>query len=228
MQTIIQTPTPNLQKSLDFYKRLNFTILSDENPTLVSDGKVIIEINPDRKARAALKLYNSDWSEIIDGLKEYSKVVTVENGYLLSDASGLWIYLLNGEIPEYDLSNVSPSTLGNSMGMSLEVIDVERSLAIYSILGFKITMGGTEQGWMVIAHSSGAAVSLMLPNACPHLFHNPSLTYFNGKNNLNIIEKIRQSGVEITEEITVFNKKNIVDNIILRDAGGLGFFVFSD
>jgi hypothetical protein len=68
----------------------------------------------------------------------------------------------------------------------------------------------------------------MAPNACPHLFFNPSLTYFNGKNNLQIIENIRKSGVDITEEITVFNKEGIVDNVILRDNGGLGFFIFSD
>lgn len=228
MQTIIQTPTPNLQESLNFYKKLNFTVLSENNPTLVTDGKVVIEINVDRKARAAIKFYQSDWSDKLEQIKKHTKVIAIENGHLFAAPSGVWIYLLENEPPKVDLSAVKTSTLGNSMGVSLEVIDIDRSLAIFDILGFKITMGGIEQGWMVIAHQSGAAISLMLPNACPHLFFNPSLTYFNGKDNINIIENIRQANVEITEEITVFNKEGIVDNVILRDPGGLGFFIFSD
>jgi len=72
------------------------------------------------------------------------------------------------------------------------------------------------------------AVSFMQPNSCPHLFFNPSMTYFNGKNNLPIIAKIREAGILITEEITHFNQEGIVDNIIIRDPGGYGFFIFSD
>jgi len=72
------------------------------------------------------------------------------------------------------------------------------------------------------------AVSFMQPNSCPHLFFNPSMTYFNGKNNLPIIAKIREAGIPITEEITHFNQEGIVDNIIIRDPGGYGFFIFSD
>ncbi len=54
------------------------------------------------------------------------------------------------------------------------------------------------------------------------------MTFFNGKDNLNLIAKIREAGIPITEEITHFNKENIVDNIIIRDPGGYGFFIFSD
>jgi hypothetical protein len=68
----------------------------------------------------------------------------------------------------------------------------------------------------------------MKPLTCLHLFFNPSLTYFNGGNNLAVIENIRKLGIPITEEITHFNKDGIVDNIIIRDPGGFGFFVFND
>ena len=63
---------------------------------------------------------------------------------------------------------------------------------------------------------------------CPHLFFNPSLTFFNGENNLKIIDQINNLNIAVTEEITVFNEDNIVDNIIIRDPGGLGYFLFSD
>ncbi|MFK8104239.1 MAG: hypothetical protein AB8G15_17055 [Saprospiraceae bacterium] len=64
--------------------------------------------------------------------------------------------------------------------------------------------------------------------ACPHLFFNPSLSYFNGKENLAIITELRARKIPLTEEITFFNPEGIVDNVIVRDPGGLGFFVFSD
>jgi len=68
----------------------------------------------------------------------------------------------------------------------------------------------------------------MQPYSCPHLFFNPSMTFFNGKENLQIIERIRNLDIPITEEIREFNKEGIADNIIIRDPGGYGFFIFSD
>jgi hypothetical protein len=69
----------------------------------------------------------------------------------------------------------------------------------------------------------------MKPFSCPHLFFNPSLTFFNGKeNNPKVIQKIRDLNIPITQEITAFNEEGLVDNIIIRDPGGLGFFVFND
>ena len=58
--------------------------------------------------------------------------------------------------------------------------------------------------------------------------YNPSLTYFNGGKNLPVIAAIREAGIPITEEITHFNEDGIVDNVILRDPGGYGFYIFND
>ena len=45
---------------------------------------------------------------------------------------------------------------------------------------------------------------------------------------MKIIEGIRKAGIDIEEDITAFNEKGIVDNIIIREPGGIGFFIFSD
>ena len=228
MKAIIQTPTPNLKDSIEFYQKLNFKMISDE-PFFMSDGKAVIQINKENTARAGVKLYQSDWTKEVEQLKELTKVIEIENGYLFSDTSGVWFYLLKEEtLPNFDISSVEASTLGNYMGVSIETIDIEKSIQIFDVLGFKPAMGSLEQGWIVLMHSDGFGLSFMKPLSCPHLFFNPSLTYFNGKNNLGIIEEIRKANVPIAEEITVFNKEGIVDNVILRDNGGLGFFVFSD
>lgn len=227
MQSIIITPTNGLQKSLDFYQQLNFTTIEHDSMNLVTDGKVIIEINEKQTIRAGVKMYRESWNEVLEVLK--TKVILIENGYLTTDGNGVYIYLIEGKLDvDVDVEQVKPSTLGNSMGVSIEAFDIEKTTEIWTILGFSPIMGSIEQGWVVYGNEDGLGVSFMNPNTCPHLFFNPSLTYFNGENNKNVIENIRAANIPIAEEITVFNKKGIVDNVILRDNGGLGFFIFSD
>ncbi|MCB9222581.1 MAG: hypothetical protein R2780_13165 [Crocinitomicaceae bacterium] len=226
---VIHTPTPSLKNSLSFYKKLEYKVISEANPTLITDGKNLLEINADRKARAGLKMYRKSWTEEVEKLKPLTTVYEVENGYLLNDLNGCWIYLINDEFKlDYPLADSATAVTGNFMGLSLESANMARSLEIWTILGFSTIMGSAESGFIIIQNAEGFSLSMMKPLLCPHLFFNPSMTFFNGKNNLNIIKKIRKLGIPITEEITVFNKEGIVDNIIIRDPGGYGFFIFSD
>lgn len=228
MQTIIHTPTPKVEDSLAFYTKLNFSVLSPSTPTLVSDGSVVIEINPTRSARAGIKLCKPSWKREVQAVEQHTRVLVTENGYLLGDA-GVWIYLVETEPHVYaEMPVASSSLLGNYAGISIESIDLQKSSDIWKLLGFTITSGAATQGWVSCTNAEGATVNIMAAFACPHLFFNPSLTYFNGKNNLAIIEGVHKAGIPIAEEITHFNKEGIVDNIIVRDPGGYGFFVFSD
>jgi len=230
MKAIIQTPTRNLKESLEFYEQLNFKVISKANPTVVTDGKAIIEINPDRHARAGLKLFRADWSDLVKTLPVTVPVVTLDNGYLISDVSGMWIYLLNGDfLPKSSIvKDISSSTLGNYAGLSIETVGFNQSIELFSKLGFKSTGGGFEQGWQSLKNEEDIVISIMKPMVCPHLFFNPSLTYFNGENNMGIINTVRQLNIPIVEEITYFNENGDVDNIIIKDPGGLGVFLFSD
>lgn len=227
MHALIQTPTPYLDASIDFYSKLGFKQIS-ENPTIFSDGKANFEINPNRYARAGLRFFKASWSIEISKLKAIAEIHPTKDGHLLADPSGVWIYLVDGK-PGFDLKEeeLSFSTLGNYMGISLESTDAKKSFEIYQILGFQLAFGSIDSGFFALS-ANGFSISIMKPNSCPHLFFNPSLTYFNGKNNMNIIAKIRSLEIPITEEITYFNKEGIVDNIIIRDPGGLGFFIFND
>lgn len=229
MITIIQTPTPNLSMSKDFYTKLGFSIISKERPILFSDGKCIIEINPDRFSRAGVKLYNKSWKKTVDKLDKITAVQKIDDGYLLSDPSATWIYLIeSGNQQNFELVSISPSILGNNAGLSLESTDIDLSINIWKLVGFTNQEGSLDQGWITLKNIDGMVVSLMKPNTCPHLFFNPSLTFFNGKKNLDIIEKVKYLNIAMTEEITHFNSEGKVDNIIIRDPGGFGFFLFSD
>lgn len=225
MRTLIQTPTNNLSNSIEFYSKLKFNIISDKDPVLVSDGKAFIQINPDRYARAGIKLFRPDWEETVKKLSELANVVKTGDGYLLTDTSGMWIYLIETEDQfELQVSDSSNSALGNYMGIGLETPEVEKSKEIWTILGFE----RNDPKWPSYTNEDQLTITFYEPNSCPHLFFNPSLTYFNGAENLKVIEYIRKQNIPIAEEITYFNPNNEVDNIIIRDPGGFGFFIFND
>ena len=229
MNSIIQSPSGDLSISLDFYLKLNFKKIEHEGRTFVTDGKALLEINTHKFARAGMKMYRENWTAVVDKLAQITKVRKTENGYLLSDPSNVWIYLIEGQQGlTFAEAKTSYSTLGNYAGISIETMDMEASIRLWGILGFSHINGSTEQGWVEYKNDEGLSLSFMNPDSCPHLFFNPSLTYFNGGNNLPVIAKIKEAGIPIMQEITHFNKEGIVDNVILRDPGGFGFFIFND
>lgn len=229
MQSLIHTPTNKLENSHAFYKKLGFKTVPDKEKEIVTDGKVVIEINSDRFARAGVKLYKSKWTKEVTGLKKLTAVHQTKNGYVLGDPNGVWIYLIEGVLKlKFKPAKESFSVLGNYAGLSLESLDIKKSVEVWKTLGFKDS-GSPDQGWVACTNTDNLVVNIMNPMMCPHLFFNPSLTYFNGKeNNPKVIKKIRALKIPITEEITHFNEKGQVDNVIIRDPGGYGFFIFND
>jgi hypothetical protein len=225
---IVETPTPNQEDSIAFYKKLNFEILKEGESSVVTDGSVVILINNDHHTRAGVKLYVENKEALIKELEsEYKFYGPSKNTF--SEPSGMRITLIDlSKEPLYKSYKKEASLLGNFAGVCLETPDMEKSFNTWKTLGFELSMGGVEQGWVALSNTSGDSISLMKPMVCPHLFFNPSLTYFNGTQNLSIIEGIRKTGIAITEEVSHFNPEGIVDNIIVRDPGGLGFFIFSD
>jgi len=226
---IIQTCTGNLSASKIYYQKLGFTLLSENDPTLLTDGQFLLEINPQKTARTGLKLYRQDWSEVVAKMEQMTTVVLFDTGHLISDPNGVKVYLMQGEMNNtYDLTKQPTSILGNFAGLSIEAVDVAKTINFWQTLGYQKTMGSLEQGWLAFTNETAVGISIMRPLMCPHLFFNPSITYFNGGKNLPVIDKIRSVNIPIIEEITVFNREGIVDNVILCDSGGLGCFVFND
>ncbi|MDB4186627.1 hypothetical protein N9743_03095 [Flavobacteriaceae bacterium] len=54
------------------------------------------------------------------------------------------------------------------------------------------------------------------------------MTFFNGQKNKGIIDHIKQVELPIEEEVIFSAEEKIAQNIILKDPGGLGFFIFND
>lgn len=227
MKTIIQVPTPDLGKSKDFYGRLGFKEITDGDQVLFTDGKFIVEINSDRHVRAGLKLFSEDWTVAAEKLREFTTVHETEDGFLSADPNGVRAYMINGSF-EHKADDESYGITGNFSGASIEAVATDETARFWEAVGFEKSQGDLSQGWAVYANGGDIDVSIMKPNMCPHLFFNPSLTFFNSGNNLANIAKLREAGILMTEEITSFNKEGIADNVIINDPGGLGFFVFND
>ena len=195
----------------------------------MTDGRAIVEIHDGRFTRPGLKVSGTNMKPLAEQLGELVPVIETNEGYLLQDPTGTSIYLTNQPTPNTSYKvETTFSLLGNFAGISLETTDPNKTIAIWKLLGFSKQSGTMDQGWVTLTNSDGLGVSIMKMNSCPHLFFNPSLTYFNGDNNLAVIEKVRRANIPITEEITHFNSEGVVDNIIIRDPGGFGFFVFND
>ncbi|MBR9917080.1 VOC family protein [bacterium] len=215
------TPCANLNNSIRYYQKLGYTQLEDEELTLFSDGKVLIQIHADRFIRPGICV-SSD-RPLPAKVKDH--LIETAVGYACTDPNGVWIYFTDQLILEGD---ARPSLLGNFEGISLEVHRLESSVAFYNDIGFEVNSGSADAGWVSMKDANGTSISMMKPQTCPHLFFNPGLTYFNGGKNPEIIQALRNAGVKFAEEVTYFNPKGEVDNVILRDPGGLGIFVFND
>ncbi len=229
MKATLLTPANDLEASVDFYRRLGFEIVSQDARVLVTDGRAVVEIDPDVYARPGVKLYKDSWTEQVRTLAESTLVTALDGGYLVGGPNGVRVHLSEGRLDvDLDREEASFGIPGNFHGVSLETTDMKRSLRFWEILGFSVDTGSIEAGWITLTGAEGLEVSLMGPLSCPHLFFNPSMTYFNGEENLEVIARLREAGIPITEEITHFSDDGTVDNVIIRDPGGLGFFIFND
>jgi catechol 2,3-dioxygenase-like lactoylglutathione lyase family enzyme len=226
---ILNIPSPDISKSIAFFQELGFETQQAGKQFLVADAQCQFLIDPAPSARAGWTFYLEDWNILFENDFPKKELKKFGDDFVISDGNGVYLRFSKSQMPAWEGSSPTrPSLLGSYAGVSQEVFDLQASLDFYAKWGFKVEQGGSTQGWASLRHSNGQGLSLMAYGSCPHLFFNPSLTYFNGKNNLAVIESLRESGIPLAQEITHFNDKGIVDNVILQDAGGLGIFVFSD
>ncbi len=227
MQLIYYTPTPNMKKSKEYFSKLDFDLHQIGETCYAYDQQLCLCITSDKKQRPGLCFVKKSWSKELDDLRIFAKVHSVDGVHYLASPSGTWIQLREEEEFKLPLSQ-KKSLLGNFAGLSVETLDIELSARIFACLGFEHSMGDLDKGWMTYTDRHDNNISLMAPFSCPHLFLNPSLTFFNGAENHRIIQALRDLSIPILEEVTAFNKNGMVDNIILSEPGGYGFFVFND
>ncbi|MEL6430615.1 MAG: hypothetical protein AAFU73_21060 [Planctomycetota bacterium] len=236
MHATVLTPTPDLEGSLDFYARAGFVRVDgatagvpESGRAALTDGSVTVEIDADRHVRTSLVLRGEGVRRLVDSLRGTTRMVERDAGFVVADPNGVRVQLR----PDDPWTPVAPTEtpaarFGAFAGLSIEAFDPEATVSFWKTLGYAVKAGGPDAGWTQLGRDGAIDVSVMGPFTCPHLFFNPGLTYFNSGRNPEIIAELRSAGVPLTEEITVFNERGDVDNVIVRDPGGTGFFVFND
>lgn len=209
MNACIQTPVANLESTLNWYRAAKFVESTHNETTYFTDGAVLIRVNPAPTARPGIVLFGQDDSK----------------APLTASPSGVWVYREPTAAPSQPPAD--NSLFGTCKGVSIEAMDPVAEASFWSGLGFELRAGDPENGWASYS-GHGMGLSIMGPNFCPHLFYNPGLTFFNSGQNLEVIANLREAGIELTQELTCFNDNGEVDNAVVRDPAGLGFFVFND
>ncbi len=213
MRLTIQARVADLQEAIDYFLQLGYEVRKrDDEQAIAADKGVIIELTSKPKDRTALKFYSSQ--------------IRTSKGDVFLDPDGNKI--IHSPEDSAPARSTMTSVLGNSMGIGLECFDLQKSADFYTSLGLRTLQGSVTQGWLTLGVEQEPMLSLMSLGACPHLFLNPSISYFNGGENVAIIDELRLRSVPLAEELTVFNQTGEVDNVILIAPGQVGVFVFND
>lgn len=229
MKIIALLSSPNFESSQKFYKSFNFTtLLEDDHGQYISDGKYIYCIDKNRKGRNGLICF-------VDDVEQYTSVYNAVyqsdyDGAFIQDPNGIKILLKSlDEYPVFESSNDTKSDFGNPFGLGIETIDMEETVDFWKELGFDLPKGDPASDGYLSMKNDEFDLTIFRFGMCPHSFSNPSYSFFNGKEGNPIaIRKIKETSIPFSEEITEFSETNTVDNVIMKDPGGTGFFLFND
>lgn len=218
---IFQSPAVDIERSKDFYLKAGFHLVEQDDRLYAVDQSVAFFLNPLRSARPAV-LYYAGVDEVRPDI--FKKV----NEQWVGAGPSNVPFVFEHRSP-LRLDTSAESIFGNYAGLTLETLYLDKSIRFYRPMGFEPVGTDFSQGYLALTHPSGFSITLLRFGMCPHSFCNPSISYFNGKEgNPGVLQAVRANGLPVFEEVTFFNPNGEVDNIILRDPGGIGFFLFND
>lgn len=110
MRLIVESPAPNLEKSLSYYKKIGFQSSAWKNGGLCQSKSVTIFLNPDPYSRPCLNLF---------GAPEEAIEVSPSGTWIKLEQENIDIPLVNKE-----------SLLGNYGGVCIETLNLKHLLFI--------------------------------------------------------------------------------------------------
>lgn len=230
MKMITVTPAVDISLSIEFYEKAGFLKIDADDAVVFADSNNYMVLDNSASTRPALKFFEIDLAKWKSKNPSSPFIIQSNEALRTIDPSGVHIILTTDKAPTWlKGSSDHKSIFGNFAGISIEAVAFKKTVLFYESIGYKITNGKVENNsYVVLEKEAAVSISIMAYGSCPHQFYNPSLTYFNSGQNAPIIQKVKENGLRIAEEITVFNKEGIVDNIIVRGPGDWGFFIFND
>ena len=217
-------------KSLRYYERLGFTINSLDNAQhLISAAGISFLLDERPFIRPGWVFYGKETAELQAKLKQHSQLIPFEEGWLSLTTCGAWLRLVESLPPVISTHDaLQDSALGSFAGWSMETLDLRKSQDFWNSLGFDLVAGDSNSSWITMRNGNTQQISFMKYGSCPHLFLGASLTFFNGKDNVEVIQGLKALGIPILQDVRVFSQGNKTENVVLQDPSGLGIFVFND
>ena len=224
-QSTLITPTPDLACSVDWWARAGMVPIAShrDGVRVLGAGKLVVEVDPDHKARTALALYGG---KAMDASRKVPTHELADGRVVTQSPAGVRVVFSPHAGP--GVGDAEAPLFGAFVGLSMETLFVEDERRFWTALGYKVNGGSLEYGYVELVHDLWMPVSALSALACPHLFPNPGLTFFNGANNVAILRRATEAGFTPLQSVDWLGESGIVDNAIYQDPGGLGLFVYSD
>jgi hypothetical protein len=199
------------------------TIASDDESTLLTDGNLYFDLRRAEKNKTMLSYCVHDVTNAVE-MAQNLEIDIVEKSphhVIVREPNGLLILLAGPDVVSLRDFEKKPSSLcGTFYEASLETNDVDRSIVWWQNVGFKVT--AHKDTWCTLDDGK-IMIGLYKKGNCPHLFRNPSLTYFEPDMGERIAE-LKKEGIQFLQEEKEIGMKG---HAIAESPDGQYFFLFS-
>lgn len=229
-QLFFSIGSPNLVASQKFYRTLGFhlTFTNEEaDQLLAADGRIVLHLFSTRKSSIEIVYCCGELlTERIESLDQINISLDKSRspGVTFVSPEGLSVRLVpRAPFPLPIRDGLPGSHCGRFYEISLETIDLNRSLDFWSTLGFELEFRDPpDSDWATI--SDGVLrLGLYTKGACPHKFRNPSLTFFE-PDMAERIKLIKYAGIQLAQKIG--SKSGNVEEAIVESPEGIYLFLF--
>lgn len=206
-----------------FFYTLGFsTISSSETSTVLTDGNLYYNLRRSDRSATALSYISDDIGDRVRMAAnlELNIVEQSQHHAVIREPNGLNILLIDTALITLKEFVPNPiSVCGTFYEISLETDDIERSIAWWHNVGFKVTT--QKETWRTLDNGK-IKVGLYKRGTCPHKFKNPALTYFESDMGARIAELKKRGIVFVQEEQEI----GMEGHAIAESPDGQYFFLF--
>jgi len=171
--------TTNASAAEKFLDILGFRVIeSDETSTLLTDGNLYFDLRRSKQNTTMVSYCVNDIGNAVEMAQNLEIEIAEMSPHhvIMREPNGLLILLAGpGVISLREFDRNPMSIAGTLYEVSVETSDMERSIAWWQNVGFKVLT--RQQTWCTL-DDGNLKIGLYEKGSCPHLFRNPSITYF--------------------------------------------------
>lgn len=195
--TLYSTNTAAARQFLDM---LGFTVMASDDPsTLLTDGNLYFDLRRAKKNATMLSYCVNDIANAVEMAHNLEIDIAEQSPHhaILREPNGLMILLAGPEVVSLNVREIAPPSIAGTLDeLSLETDNMERSILWWQNVGFKVLT--RQQTWCTL-DDGNIKIGLYDKGICPHVFRNPSLTYFES-DMAERIARLKKRGMTFAQE----------------------------